>query len=61
MPNLSMRGRRGGSSRLTRGGRGSAAGLSRPVSQCDLPISAVTVTCADKERAVPLMSWLLSN
>ena len=43
-----MRGVRGGSSRLTSGGRGGATGLSRPVAQCDLLTSDVTVTCGDK-------------
>ena len=47
-PNLAMRGGRGGSSRLGRGGRGRATGLSRPVAQCDLPTSDVTVKCSDK-------------
>ena len=60
-PNLAMRGGRGGSSRLTRGGRRGVTGLSRPVARCDLPTSDVTVTCVIKERAVPLTSWLLSN
>ena len=47
-PDLAMRGGRGGSSRLARGGRGGATGLSRPVAQCVLPTSDVTVTCGDK-------------
>ena len=47
-PNFAMRGGRGGSSRLARGGRGGTTGLSRPVAQCDLPTSDVTVTCSDK-------------
>ena len=60
-PNLAMRGGRGGSYRLARGGMGVATGLSRPVAQCDLPTSDVTVHVVIKERAVPLTSWLLSN
>ena len=47
-PDLAMRGGCGSSSRLARGGRGGATGLSRPVAQCDLPTSDVTVTCGDK-------------
>ena len=45
-PNLAMKGGRGSSSRLARGGRG-GTGLSRPVAHCDLPTSDVTVTCGD--------------
>ena len=47
-PNLAMRSGRGGNSRLARGGRGGATGLSRPVSQRVLPTSDVAVTCGDK-------------
>ena len=46
--NLAMRGGRGGSSILTRGGKEGVKGLSRPVAQCDLPSIDVTVTCGDK-------------
>ena len=47
-PDFAMRNGRGGSSRLARGGRGGVTGLSRPVAECDLPTSNVTVTCGDK-------------